>query len=78
MKSIYGYLISYCEIQKILEKKQNLQKKIKENVIGEIENYSYQIMIFSKYITEEQKNILFEKLTVYQEIQYINVINKYK
>ena len=75
INNIYGYLIIYCEIQKLMEK-YNFKNKLKSVIIDEINVIERKIFKSNKLISEELKNLLIKKMTIYQEIQYSNIIKK--
>ena len=77
INNIYGYLIIYCEIQKLMEK-YNFKNKLKYVIIDEITVIEKNIFKANKLISEELKSVLKRKITIYQEIKYSNIIKKFE
>ena len=73
INNLYGYLIIYCEIQKLMEK-YNIKNELKSVIMNEIIEIKRKILKIYKKISEEEKNIILKKMTIYQEIQYKNII----
>ena len=77
INNIYGYLIIYCEIQKLMEK-YNFKNKLKYVIIDEITVIEKNIFKANKLISEELKSVLKRKITIYQEIKFSNIIKKFE
>ena len=73
INNLFGYLIIYCEIQKLMEN-YNIKNELKSAIINEINEIKQKIIKIHKIISEEEKNLLLKKITIYQEIQYKNII----
>ncbi len=73
INNLFGYLIEYCEIQKLVEN-YNIKNELKLVIINEINEIKKKILKKHKIISEEEKNLLLNKMTIYQEIQYKNII----
>jgi hypothetical protein len=75
INNLYSYLVIYSEIIK-LTSKSNFKNELKATIINEIIDIENKIFEANKNITEELKNLLLKKITIYQEIQYKNIIQK--
>ena len=73
INDLYGYLIIYCEIQKLMEN-YNIKYELKSAIMKEIRDIEEKILKISNLIPEEQKNHLLKKITIFQEIQYKKII----
>ena len=73
INNLYGYLIIYCEIQKLLEDF-NFKKKLKKVIFDEIFEIEKKILKINNLLSEEEKHLLLKKINIYQEIQYKNII----
>ena len=72
VKNVYGYFIVYCEILKFLEKN-NFKGDVRLAIRNELIGLRNRIDRIYNQITEEEKYILFKKLTFYQEIIINNI-----
>ncbi len=74
VKNVYGYFIVFCEMIKFL-KKTNFIGIIRSAIINEVIMIRNRIINIYKTITQDEKDILFKKLTIYQEIIFKNIID---
>ena len=73
VKNLYGYFIVYCEILKFLGKN-NFKGEVRLEIRNELISIRNRIQRFYNQITEDEKYILFKKLTIYQEIIFKNIL----
>ena len=77
VRNLYGYLIIFCEIEKLLEKN-NFNHKLKKAIKKEQRYIGKLVSKINMIIPYEQTKILLKKLTVYQSVQYNKLIQKKK
>ena len=73
VKNLYGYFIVYCEYFKFLQKN-NFEGKVRIAIQKELIKIRNKIEFIYDQITNDEKYILFKKLTMYQEIIFNNIL----
>ena len=73
VKNLYGYFIVYCELIKFLQKN-NFEGKERTAIQKEMKKIRNKIEYIYEQITNDEKYILFKKLTMYQEIIFNNIL----
>ena len=73
INNAYGYLIIYCEIQKLMEN-YHFDYQLKSAIIKEISAIEEKILKTYKILSKEEKKFLLKKITIYQEIQFKSII----
>ena len=73
VKNLYGYFIVYCEMLKFLGKN-NFKGEVRLEIRNELISIRNRIQRYFNQITEDEKYILFKKLTIYQEIIFKNIL----
>jgi len=73
VKNLYGYFIVYCEYLKFIEKN-NFEGKVRTAIQKELMKIRNKIDFIYEQITNDEKYILFKKLTMYQEIIFNNIL----
>ena len=74
VKNVYGNLIVYYEMLKFLEKNNFKGDDIRKEIIDELILIRIEIQRYYNKITEDEKYILFKKLTIGQEIIFKNIL----